>query len=402
MQYIELGSNAYRRIFFSMLLGSTVTFAILYGPQTLIHIFPEQFNIPPSTASLIISFATVGLAIGMLFITVFSNAWGRKKVMTISLILASALNILLALSPNFNILSSLRFLQGFILCGFPSIALTYLSEEISPEHVGRVIGIYVSGSAVGGFIGRVIISSLTSFFTWNIAVLVLGVFSMFCSILFAIYLPESRNLKHTTISFDNLISGMVRVLKNKKLFYMYTIGFLLLGTYVALFNYIGFPLSKSPYHLSQSTIGLLFIFQLCGSWGAYFFGKLTEKYSRVHLIFGAITVSLIGAIMTISSSIFVLSIGLILFATGFFAGHSITSGWIGVISPPDLRVYSSSIYLFFYYIGSTLIGWYGGMLLSLFGWSGMILMICGLLTIIGLLAFLIHQSLGQKTIENSI
>ncbi|MEW9577358.1 MFS transporter [Bacillus toyonensis] len=398
MQYVELGSNAYRRILFSMLLGSIVTFAILYGPQTLIHIFPRHFNIPPSTASLIISFATVGLAVGMLFITVFSNAWGRKKIMGTSLILASVLNILLALSPTFKILISLRILQGIILSGFPAIALTYLSEEISPNHVGRVIGIYVSGSAVGGFIGRVIISTLTSLFTWNIAVLILGILSVFFSLLFVIYLPESKNLKHTTISFNNFISGMIRALKNKKLFYMYVIGFLILGAYVALFNYIGFPLSKSPYNLSQTAISFLFIFQLCGSWGAYFSGKLTEKYSRVHLMFGAITLSLIGSILIISSNIFILILGLILFVCGTFAGHSVTSGWIGTISSPDLKVYSSSIYLFFYYTGSTLIGWFGGIFLSLFGWIGVILMICGLLMITVCLVVLISRSLSLETI----
>ncbi|MDF2053165.1 MFS transporter [Priestia megaterium] len=402
MQYTELGSYAYRKIFFSMLLGSTVTFAILYGPQALIHIFPNQFNILPSTASLIISFATVGLAVGMLFVIVFSNSWGRKKIMTISLVLASLLNILLALSPNFKILASLRILQGFIISGFPAIALTYLSEEISPNHIGRVIGIYVSGSAVGGFIGRVIISTLTDFFTWNIAVLALGLFSLLCSLLFGIYLPESKNFKYTPLSFDNLISGMLRALKKKELLYMYAIGFLLLGVYVCLFNYIGFPLSKSPFHLSQTLIGFLFIIQLCGSWSAYLFGKLTEKYSRVHLMCWSTAISLIGSIMTLSSNIFVLIIGLILFASGFFAGHSITSGWIGTISSPDLKVYTSSLYLLFYYTGSTLIGWSGGMFLSLFGWYGVILMICGLLMITGLLVFSIKHSLGLASIKKSV
>lgn len=38
-------------------IGSTVTFAILYGPQTLIHTFSESFGISPSTASFTVSLA---------------------------------------------------------------------------------------------------------------------------------------------------------------------------------------------------------------------------------------------------------------------------------------------------------------------------------------------------------
>ena len=108
MQYIEFGTPAYRRIFLSMLLGSTVTFAILYSPQPLIHTFSKQFNISPSMSSLTISFATVALAVSMLFITVFSNAWGRKKIMGISLLLTSLVGILASFSPDFETLIFLR------------------------------------------------------------------------------------------------------------------------------------------------------------------------------------------------------------------------------------------------------------------------------------------------------
>jgi YNFM family putative membrane transporter len=400
MQYIEFGTPAYRRIFISMLLGSTVTFAILYSPQTLIHTFSKEFNISPSTASFTISFATFALAVSMLFITVFSNAWGRKKIMGASLLLASLLNILIAFSPHFQTLIFLRIIQGVAMSGFPAIAMTYLGEEISPKHIGRIMGIYVGGSALGAFVGRVIVSTLTEYFSWNIAILVLGLFSLLCSLLFWIYLPESKNFKKTNLSFTNWASGISSGLKNKNLFYIYGMGFLLLGVYVALFNYISFPLSKPPYHLSQTVIGFLFVCQLAGSWSSYFFGKLTERYSSTLLMIWAIIMALIGSLMTISSNIFILIIGLILFASGFLAGHSVASGWIGRISHPSSKVYASSLYLLFYYTGSSLIGWSGGVFLSHSGWSGVIFMICGLLIFTGLLVIIISRSLRLSQIDN--
>ncbi|MFJ7513018.1 MFS transporter [Peribacillus simplex] len=385
-----------------MLLGSTVTFAILYSPQTLIHTFSKQFNILPSTASLTISFATVALAVTMLFITVFSNAWGRKKIMVTSLLLASLVSILAAFSPNFKTLIFLRVLQGIAMSGFPAIAMTYLSEEISPKHIGRIMGIYVGGSAFGGFVGRVFVSTLTDFFTWKIALLVLGLFSLLCSLLFWIYLPESKNFKKANLSFTIWASGISSGLKNKNLFYIYGMGFLLLGVYVALFNYIGFPLSKPPYHLSQTAIGFFFIFQLAGSWSSYLFGKLTERHSRSRLMSWAITMALIGSLMTLSSNIFILMIGLILFASGFLAGQSVASGWIGIISHPSSKTYASSLYLLFYYTGSSLIGWSGGGFLSHYGWSGVVFMICGLLIFTYLLVIVISRSLRLSQIENTI
>ncbi|USK58436.1 MFS transporter [Peribacillus asahii] len=399
MQYIEFGTPAYRRIFLSMLLGSTVTFAILYSPQPLIHTFSKQFNISPSTSSLTISFATVALAVSMLFITVFSNAWGRKKIMGISLLLTSLVGILASFSPNFETLIFLRIVQGIAMGGFPAIAMTYLSEEVSPRHIGRIMGIYIGGSAFGGFLGRVIVSTLTDFFSWHIALLVLGLFSLIGSLLFWMYLPESQNFKKAKLSFGNWATGISGGLKNKSLFCIYGIGFLLMGVYVSLFNYIGFPLSKSPYHLSQTAIGFLFIFQLTGSWSSYLFGNLTERYSRSRLVSVAIVMALIGSLMTLSSNIFLLIIGLVLFASGFFAAHSIASGWIGIISPPRSKAYASSLYLLFYYIGSSLIGWFGGVFLSHFGWGGVIFMICGLLIFTSSLVIVISQSLRLSRME---
>lgn len=402
MQHIEFGTRAYRRTFLNMLLGSIVTFAILYSPQTLIPTFSKQFNISPSTASLTISFATVALAISMLFITVFSNAWGRKKIMGISLLLASLLNILVAFSPNFKTMIFLRILQGIAMSGFPAIAMTYLSEEISPKHIGRIMGIYVGGSAFGGFVGRVLVSTLTDFFSWNIAILVLGLFSLICSLFFWIYLPESKNFRKANLSFANWASGISSSLKKTNLLYIYGMGFLLLGVYVALFNYIGFPLSKRPYHLSQTAIGFLFIFQLAGSWSSYLFGNLTERYSRTRLMSWAIIMALAGSLMTLSNNIFILIIGLIFFASGFLAGHSIASGWVGLISNSYSKAYASSLYLLFYYTGSSLIGWSGGIFLNLFGWNGVIFLICGLLIFTGLLVMLIGRSLALLRIKKSI
>lgn len=400
MSHIEYGTPAYRLAFFSMLLGSTVAFAILYSPQTLIQTFSKEFIISPSTASLTISFATFALALSMLFITVFSNAWGRKKVMAVSLLLTSVLFILSAFSPNFETLIVLRILQGITLSGFPAIAITYLNEEISPKHIGKIIGIYFSGCAFGGFFGRVIISTLTDVFSWNVAILVLGLISLVCSILFWMYLPESKQFAKMELSFGNWASGIASGLSQKSLFYIYGMGFLLLGINVALFNYIGFPLSREPYHLSQTAIGFLFIFQLAGSWGSYAAGKLLEKYSRTFVMSGAILMVLLGSLMTLTGHIIPLIIGLVVFASGFLAGQSLASGWVGVISQSHTRAYASSLYFFFYYMGSGLIGWSGGLFLNEFGWNGVIMMICVILMIICILVFALSRSL-HTTMQKS-
>ena len=385
MHYIEVGTQNYRRVIVSMLLGSIVTFAVLYGPQVLIREFSREFNVSPSSAGNIISFSTFTLAVAMLFVSIFSDAWGRKAIMCSSLFMTSMFTVLSSFSPSFPWLLAFRLLEGLSLAGFPAIAMAYLNEEVSPGSVGRVMGIYVSGTAVGGFLGRVLISVLTEFFSWKISLLVLGLCSLGCSLLFWILLPKSSHFQPRRISLTHAISGFGAGLANKKLLSLYMIGFLLLGTYVTLFNYLGFPLSRPPYDLSQTVIGLLFVFQLVGSWSSIWFGRWADRYSRSLLILCGITCQLVGSLVTLYGNIWLTIVGITLYACGFFAGHTVASGWVGRIAPAGHKSQASSLYLLFYYTGSSLVGWLGGQFLGAYGWIGVVLFLCGLLLLMAAL-----------------
>lgn len=365
-----------------MFLGSIVTFAILYSPQTLIQLFSNTYGISPTLASLPVSIATFTLAVTMLFVAVFSDAYGRKQIMVWSLLLASILNILLAFSSNFYILVGIRLIQGIVLGGFPALAMTYLSEEIKGNELGRIMGIYVAGSAFGAFLGRIVVSSISDFISWQAAVVTMGLLSLIMAFYFMKKLPNSSNFERRTLSFANWCIGMKIAFFNKKLILVYGMGFLFLGVYVALFNYISFPLSNEPFNMSQTLIGFLFIFQLTGTWGSYLFGRLSEKYQRAPLILLALVLALVGSFLTLSSHLIVIMLGLMLFAAGFLAGHSLASGWVGVIVESHWRAYASSLYLLFYYTGSSVLGTMGGGFLVSNGWHGVIRMIStGLLLI---------------------
>lgn len=151
MSYIQKGTASYRKALFALFSGSFVTFSLLYSAQPLIPIFSSEFGVSPTNASLSLSFSTGVLAIVMLFTPSLSNSIGRKQIMSIALLVASILSILTAITPNFSLLLLSRALLGAVLAGFPSIAMTYISEEFHPKELGTVMGIYISGNTVGGF-----------------------------------------------------------------------------------------------------------------------------------------------------------------------------------------------------------------------------------------------------------
>jgi YNFM family putative membrane transporter len=61
-------------------------------------------------------------------------------------------------------------------------------------------------------------------------------------------------------------------------------------------------------------------------------------------------------------------IGLLIFTTAYFSAHSIASGSVGLTATTG-TAQATSLYTLFYYAGSSLFGWLGGLAFTL-GWAG--------------------------------
>lgn len=376
MEYIEKKDQAYRRVLICMLLGSIVTFADLYAPQPLINVFSKQYGVSPATASASISLPTLALAASLLLIPFLSRRVGRKRIMGISLYVTSILAMASAFTNNFSIFLIIRLIEGISVSGFPAIAIAYLNEEISPSSIGGTMGAYVAGTAVGGFVGRVAIGPLTDLFSWHIAFFILGLISFLFSLYFWFALPRPRHFQPEKMPFSDYLKALAAGVRNKRLFLLYSIGFLVMGSYIMLFNYIGYPLTESPYNLSQTALGFLFVVNLVGTWSSTMFGKLADEYSRHKLMGAACAIFVFGALLTLTPNLWVKIIGIAVFAFGFFAAHTTASGWVGVAAPANRKATASSLYLLFYYMGSSLIGWAGGFIWLEFHWLGLVAAIC--------------------------
>src|SRR5699024_12045942 len=73
------------------------------------------------------------------------------------------------------------------------------------------------------------------------------------------------------------------------------------------------------------------------------------------------------------SSVCIILFSLVLFTLGFFIANSLTSGWVGNIAHRN-KAQASSLYLFFYYTGSSVGGTAAGVFWMQGGWLGVSLM----------------------------
>lgn len=374
MNYIKQGTRSFRLALLALFAGGFNTFAILYDIQPLMPELSRDFHISPTLASLSLSLTTVAMAVCMLFVGSLSDAWGRKPMMTYSLFAASVLAILTAVSPNFHGLLVIRVILGVVLAGLPAIAMTYLSEEIEPNGLGVAMGIYISGNSIGGMGGRIISGMVTDYFNWRAGIAVIGVLSLGATLLFSYTLPPSKHFKQRPLQIRDMMQSLFSQFKDPNLVCVYGLGFLLMGSFVTLYNYIGYQLVAPPYSLSQSLVGWIFIVYITGTFSSTWMGRLADRHARHKVLWMDLVIVFTGAVITLNGILWVKIIGIAVFTFGFFGGHSIASSWVGRLANQH-KAQASSLYLFCYYVGSSVGGTTGGLFWTRFGWTGVVSLI---------------------------
>ena len=161
---VSPGAADFKRINRAMMFGGFSTFALLYCIQPLMPMLSHEFALTAAQSSLALSLSTGMLAVSLIVSSLLSERFGRKPMMAASMILGGVLTLLCAFAQTSPQLLVLRGLLGFMLGGMPAIAMAYLSEEIDPRALGLSMGLYISGSAFGGMLGRLITSIISDFY----------------------------------------------------------------------------------------------------------------------------------------------------------------------------------------------------------------------------------------------
>ena len=245
------------------------------------------------------------------------------------------------------------------MSGLAAVAMTYLSEEIHPQHIGLAMGLYIGGNAIGGMSGRLITGVLIDFVSWHTAMLVIGGLALIAAAVFWKILPESRNFRARSLHPRSLLDGFTMHFRDAGLPLLFLEAFVLMGAFVTLFNYIGYRLLAEPYHMDQAFVGLLSVVYLSGIYSSAKIGSLADKLGRRKVLWSTIVLMLAGLALTMFTPLPLVIIGMLIFTFGFFGAHSVASSWIGRRAT-KAKGQASSLYLFSYYAGSSIAGTAGG------------------------------------------
>lgn len=369
---IRRGTPAFLRANIAFFLSAFAIFASLYSVQPLLPIFAAEFELDAGAASLSLSVTTATLAVALLLASWVADRLGRKTLMVWAILLTAVLGLLLPFAPNWWSLLGIRAVMGLTLSGLPAVAMVYLAEEMDPDALGFSMGLYIGGTAIGGMSGRLLTGVLADWIGWRPALLVLGVAIAVAAIVVVALLPMPRNSARSRLGMRELARLVTVQFADRGLPWLFASAFLLMGSFVTLYNYAGFRLALPPFELSPAAIASIFVVYLLGSISSAWAGGLAQRLGRRKVYWTMVLTMTLGVFLTLIPSTPAIIGGLAIATAGYFAAHGIASAWVARRALVG-RAQASAIYLFAYYLGSSVLGTIGGYAWVAWGWNGVML-----------------------------
>jgi YNFM family putative membrane transporter len=387
------GDPGYRRVAVALFVAGVATFALLYSTQALLPELARAFSVSAAQSTLTVSLATAGLGVALLVAGPVSEVWGRTRLIHLSVAASALVAVACAVAPGWDVLLGLRLLQGITLAGLPAVATAYLREEMEPGAYARAAGLYVGGNALGGMAGRLVTSAVASAAGWRWALAAVAILGLACAAVVLLTLPPSRHFVPVPARAAPLAAMTRRALSDPGLLALYAVGACSMGAFVAVYNATGFRLTAAPFRLSLAAAGLVFLVYPVGAVSSTLAGRLTGRFSRRTIVPAGCLITVAGVLLTLPDSLPLVVLGLAVMTAGFFVVHGVASGWVparahagGVASGQ-----AASLYLFAYYLGSSVFGGLAGPAWTLAAWPGVVVLALILLAVSGLLtAWLRH------------
>ncbi|MEU2259668.1 MFS transporter [Streptomyces sp. NPDC019645] len=387
------GVPGYRRMSFALFTAGVATFALLYSTQALLPAVSDDFGVTASAASWTVSAATGALALCVLPLSALSERFGRVRLMTVSLVVATVVGLLVPFAPGPEWLVALRAVQGAALAGIPASAMAYLAEEVRPKALVAAIGLFVAGNSIGGMSGRIVTGWVAQLWGWRAALAAVGLMAVVCTVAFRLLLPRARHFTPGSLNPSALARTVRGHLSDPLLMRLYGIGALFMTVFGAVYTVIGYRLVDAPFSLPQGVVGSVFLVYLVGTVSSAAAGRLVGRLGRRGALYLAVGTTTAGLLLSLADSLAAVLAGLVLITAGFFAGHAVASSSVSRTATTG-RAQASALYQSAYYLGSSAGGTLGAVAFHSGGWAGTVLL--GLLAVLGVVSITLYGSYAAR------
>lgn len=336
-------------LIFTVLLIGALAFVQVYSVQSILPVLMQEFHASAATVGSIVGATILAVALMSPFLGMISDAFGRKMFIVGSIIFIAIPTLALSFVHSISLLWWLRFVQGLAVPGITVVLLAYIGEEFSGNPRIRLMSFFVSGTVLGGFLGRFLMGYLTEFIGWRHAFMIMGIISLLGGILVWRNLPASKKFEAKP-QVSTALKTLWHHLHNRYVLAACALGFCVLFSLVGCFTYINLYLDQPPYNLSSSQLANIFAVYLIGMIITPLSARLIIKFGTNLTVLMAMSLSIFGVLLTLLHPLWMIVLALAVMSSGIFITQSSTITYISA-NVTEGRSLASGLYYMCYYAG---------------------------------------------------
>lgn len=378
-------------------IGLIGMFAFLqvYSIQAILPVLMMDFTATEVQAGMIVGATILAIAIMSPFLGMLSDAVGRKSFIVGALLFLAIPTALIAQSPNIGWMGIWRFMQGLSVPGITVVTIAYIGEEFEGRALTELMSFYVSGSVLGGFMGRFLLGHLHELIGWRAGYYVMAGMTLIGALWVGKMLPASRHFVANP-NFRSAMQTLGEHLVNRYVVTSCLLGACVLFSLVGCFTFINLHLADTPYELSTGALANIFAVYLIGVVITPLSTTLLRRFGSARTVRVAVIISMFGVLLTLVTPLWGIVLGLAIMSSGVFITQAATISYIAV-NVKKGRSLASGLYYMGYYAGGTMGAWLCGIAYARGQWS----LTVWLLLFVQVLALLVASIGMVKTVARA-
>ena len=367
-------------------------FLPLYAPQSVLPQLASSFSASPAETGAVIGATTLAVALSAPLAGPLTDRFGRKRSMLTAISILVPLTLLLTLCGSLNELLAVRFTQGIVLPALFTGAVAYIGTRWEGARGASVTGMFVTGSAIGGFAGRFVAGLLADLTGWQSGFAALTVVSALCAVFVALWLtPDAAR---PTGSILSNLRGMREHLRDGRIRAVSLCGGTVLFSMTACLSYLGFHLAAPPFDLTAAGIGLVFLVYPLSATAPLVNSWLLRTLGTGNAYRAAFGVCATGQLLLLLPHLAAVVAGTGIFLGGVFLCQSLALGYVGRVATTNKGA-AAGLYVCCFYLGGSLGAVAPGLLWNTAGWPGCVALVLAALSTGALISLAMRE--GSRT-----